>query len=538
MRGLWGLDCYFACDITATNTQRSIPTKDHNTSHFDSTLIMPRTFITPKGKNLSFVRNLGSGQFGVADLVRDRKHENYCMKQVPVRTSDEDAKAEVLREVEMMQVSKHPNIVCLFDSWFDRNRLYILMEFCMNSSLDVLISEYGKKMIRFTEDKIVSFLTEISSALTFLHDTLRIMHRDLKPANIFMDKIGTLKIGDFGLSKCLGGEDLCATFVGTPLYMSPEQCRGESYSFKTDVWALGCIAYELMAFKSPWMFGDCQSYPALVQNIITGKPRFEILSQCYSDNLLNSTRWMLCKEPTMRWTAAKVNSTLRPQNIMAPFDASIALPATVTRACPSPVNDANYYQNYHALTTYVDPVPFVPSALPSPSVEPSQTIQRQRRLVNEAAQFAAECIQRSYRRKYEDHVAKDEKPLTPMNKVGAQHVVRAVPRPSVPEVTPRPAAKATGDTTAAVETIQTIFRASLNRRRKAPTTRYAERQNIRRNAPTPPSPQQQPQCSTRITQLAVPRARMTGAKAPTPMPKRIPPLPRLNARPTPRQAWL
>jgi len=74
----------------------------------------------------------------------------------------------------------------------------------------------------------------------------RIMHRDLKPANIFISANGTLKIGDLGLGRIFSSQTMEAySKVGTPLYMSPELLRGEGYDMKSDVWSLGCIAYEL-----------------------------------------------------------------------------------------------------------------------------------------------------------------------------------------------------------------------------------------------------------------------------------------------------
>ena len=406
---------------------------------------MPRMFVTPQGKNLTLVRRLGQGQFGVADLVRDRRLENYCLKQVSVRTSDEEAKVEVLKEVELMKVSVHPNVVVLYDSWFDRNRLYILMEYCVNSSVDHLITEYSTKKIFFTEDKVVSFVTELSSALTFLHDKLRIMHRDLKPANIFMDRIGTLKIGDFGLSKCLGGDNLCATFVGTPMYMSPEQCKGDSYSFETDVWALGCITYEFMALKSPWIKG-VSSYPALLKNITTKSPDFDILQDRYSDNLVNSVRWMLRKQTEFRWTAKKVNDNFRPQAVIPFVDVSIVMKEPVQK-----------------------------QAAPEANVE--ERIQ------------AASIIQHSFRSRVSG-TATQAKPIPP---------TPIKPTPITP-IKPAPITRLKLDTRdaseVAVTRLQNGFRYSLNNRRRKPTT-------YRNLAPGPNA--QGTQCSARIAQLAAPR---------------------------------
>jgi len=92
----------------------------------------------------------------------------------------------------------------------------------------------------------------MAEALTHMHNK-RIMHRDLKPANIFIDAEGKLKLGDLGLGRAMSSQTLEAfSRVGTPLYMSPEVLDGSGYDTKSDVWSLGCIAYELWALKSPF----------------------------------------------------------------------------------------------------------------------------------------------------------------------------------------------------------------------------------------------------------------------------------------------
>ena len=100
-------------------------------------------------------------------------------------------------------------------------------------------------------------------ALAYCHHDLKLLHRDLKPQNVFLKDEDVskgaideshIKLGDFGISKMLAAsQGLAQTQCGTPLYMSPEMCRGEAYDRAADVWALGCIMYELMTFDAPWL---------------------------------------------------------------------------------------------------------------------------------------------------------------------------------------------------------------------------------------------------------------------------------------------
>ena len=81
--------------------------------------------------------------------------------------------------------------------------------------------------------------------LEYIHGR-KVLHRDIKVSNIFLSKNNTVKLGDFGISKVLEStQEIANTVVGTPYYMSPEVCENKPFSFKSDVWALGCVLYEL-----------------------------------------------------------------------------------------------------------------------------------------------------------------------------------------------------------------------------------------------------------------------------------------------------
>lgn len=90
-----------------------------------------------------------------------------------------------------------------------------------------------------TEDEILNWFIQIAIALEYIHGR-KVIHRDIKTSNIFLTGNGTVKLGDFGISKVLENTNEAAmTVVGTPYYMSPEVCENKPYTFKSDVWALG-----------------------------------------------------------------------------------------------------------------------------------------------------------------------------------------------------------------------------------------------------------------------------------------------------------
>lgn len=114
------------------------------------------------------------------------------------------------------------------------------------------IKKCKEKGQRFPEELILNWFSQIMLGLKYIHRH-NILHRDLKSSNIFLQENGDLKIGDFGIARVLEGTlQNAETVVGTPYYISPEICRSEPYSFKSDVWSLGCVLYELCTLDYPF----------------------------------------------------------------------------------------------------------------------------------------------------------------------------------------------------------------------------------------------------------------------------------------------
>lgn len=129
-----------------------------------------------------------------------------------------------------------------------------------------------------------------------------VLHRDLKPQNVFLFSDGRVVVGDFGTSKALASASaLGSTFVGSPLYMSPEMLESEPHTYATDIWSLGCILYELLTWRAPFA---ASSYPAVVRKITQGA--FEPLSDAISPRVRSFVAQMLQLEQRKRPTIDEV----------------------------------------------------------------------------------------------------------------------------------------------------------------------------------------------------------------------------------------
>lgn len=145
-------------------------------------------------------------------------------------------------------------IVNVFDCFKQANELVIVMEYC-ETSLENYVQQTP-----LSAPAIVQLTKQILNGLMYLHQH-NIIHRDIKPDNILLKSHGTgafpfiAKIADFGVSKELSDQnELAKTFTGTQQFMAPETMRGEPYSRAVDIWALGCLVYQLAVGTCPFEF--------------------------------------------------------------------------------------------------------------------------------------------------------------------------------------------------------------------------------------------------------------------------------------------
>ncbi|XP_051822332.1 serine/threonine-protein kinase Nek1 isoform X7 [Antechinus flavipes] len=247
------------------------------------------------------LQKIGEGSFGKAILVKSKEDcKQYVIKEINISRMSNKERKESRKEVEVLANMKHPNIVLYRESFEESGSLYIVMDYCEGGDLYKRIN--AQKGVLFPEDQIMDWFVQICLALKHVHDR-KILHRDIKSQNIFLTKDGTVQLGDFGIARVLNSTlELARTCIGTPYYLSPEICENKPYNNKSDIWALGCVLYEMCTLKHAFEAGNMKN---LVLKIISGS--FPPVSLHYSYDLRSLLSHLFKRNPKER---PSVNSIL------------------------------------------------------------------------------------------------------------------------------------------------------------------------------------------------------------------------------------
>ncbi|XP_048375452.1 serine/threonine-protein kinase Nek8 isoform X1 [Sphaerodactylus townsendi] len=240
------------------------------------------------------IRVVGRGAFGIVHLCRRKIDQKLViLKQIPVEQMTKDERLAAQNECQVLKLLHHPHVIEYYENFLEDKALMIAMEYAPGGTLAEFIHKRGSSLL--DEETILHFFVQILLALHHVH-TKQILHRDLKTQNILLDKHHMIvKIGDFGISKILCSKSKAYTVVGTPCYISPELCEGKPYNQKSDIWALGCVLYELASLKRAF---EAANLPALVLKIMSGT--FAPISDRYSPELRQLILNMLNLDPSKR----------------------------------------------------------------------------------------------------------------------------------------------------------------------------------------------------------------------------------------------
>jgi eukaryotic-like serine/threonine-protein kinase len=265
------------------------------------------------------------------------------------------------REAQNAAALNHPAIVAVYDTGEVQSEFgplpYIVMEFVDGQTLREIVKTQGP----MSQRQVIEVMADVCAALDFSHRH-SIIHRDVKPANIMINQAGAVKVMDFGIARALGeGQNVTQTaaVIGTAQYLSPEQARGEAVDARSDVYAAGCVLFELLTGEPPFT-GD--SPVAVAYQHVREEPRRPSeLNPSVPSSLDAVVLKALSKNPLNRYqSAAEMRSDLvRVRNGQAPMaplvmsddertamiSASPATAATrrINGRAPAPVNDYDDY---------------------------------------------------------------------------------------------------------------------------------------------------------------------------------------------------
>ncbi len=254
------------------------------------------------------VRVIGQGRFGSVFQVRSVSeiHRMSVCKVIHLESLGEIDRRLAEQEASVLRSLDHPTIVKFEDAFrmLSGTSLGLIMEYCDGGDLRHAIRLQSNESGYFPEQQILTWFTQIVEGLRYIH-AHRIIHRDLKTSNIFLKGPPPYRclIGDFGISRVLE-ETLSSahTVIGTPYYLSPEVCKREPYTTKSDMWSLGACLYEMAMLK---MAFKCSNLLSLVSRII--HEAYEpIDSNHFSTELICIVDRLLSKKPEERPAAAQL----------------------------------------------------------------------------------------------------------------------------------------------------------------------------------------------------------------------------------------
>ena len=232
--------------------------------------------MSQRSKEYEILTKIGQGSFGTVFKVRRKSDRQILvMKLIKMQSLSKKNQQDSVSEVKILSSLNSPYIVKYFDSFVENSTLHIVMEYCEKGDL----SQVMKKQ-QLSQSKIWKFFIQMCIGLEYLHSK-QILHRDIKSLNIFLSNDDSIRIGDLGVAKLLSNTaGFAQTQVGSPYYLSPELCEEKPYNTKSDVWALGCVLYEMCALKHPF---HAPNQAALILKIVKGT--YQPLSLEFSENL-------------------------------------------------------------------------------------------------------------------------------------------------------------------------------------------------------------------------------------------------------------
>lgn len=235
--------------------------------------------------------------FKAKDIILDRI---VAVKVLQSQFSkDEQFIRRFRREAQAATSLAHPNVVNIYDVGEEGDLYYIVMEYVEGPTLKEYIQQSGP----LPATEAVDIMSQIVSAIAHAHAN-HIVHRDLKPQNILINQNGEVKVADFGIARAISSATITHTnsVIGSVHYLSPEQARGGLVNFKSDIYSLGIVLYEMLTGKLPF-FGDT-AVSIAIKHLQADIPSVREINPLIPQSLENIITKATAKDPYYRYESA------------------------------------------------------------------------------------------------------------------------------------------------------------------------------------------------------------------------------------------
>jgi NIMA (never in mitosis gene a)-related kinase len=276
-------------------------------------------------QNFQIEKFLGKGSYGAVYRVKRQKDGKiYAMKQINTQKMTQKEREDAVNEIRILASVESPYIIKFNEAFVHNMNLYIITEYAGNGDMFQRLRRLAQKRQMMPEDKAWVFFIQLSIGIQALHRN-NILHRDLKSANVFLSNKNMIKIGDLGVAKLLAATRAMAkTQIGTPYYVSPELWKNKPYNAKSDIWALGCLLYEMVVGKPPF---DSNDMRGLARKVMRGV--YPPISSHYSQDIKDVITKLLAVNPAHR---PSIDDVLQMPQVLARMK---LLPPTDDGAPPS-----------------------------------------------------------------------------------------------------------------------------------------------------------------------------------------------------------
>ena len=253
-------------------------------------------------ENYALQRVLSIKQGEKVTLCIDKRTNQYCViSELPLTGIPESEYQSVLEEQMVFTTLNHPNILRYIDAFITDNTLCTVTDYAQGGSLLTKFEKAGGML--FDESQILDWFAKICIALKYCHDH-NVLHRNIQAKNVVFLRNGMLKLKGFVNTKVLMETSNFTTTAKTaPYFLAPEICQGKDYNYKTEVWALGCLLYQLCAQRPPF---EANSITILIRKIM--KSPITPIPYIFSSNLRTLVSSMLNKHPSKRPNINKILS--------------------------------------------------------------------------------------------------------------------------------------------------------------------------------------------------------------------------------------